>query len=279
MVQLKSKVARRSPRHFFMPLSGALRLPRRQHEQPFSLMGAFFFVGGSIKNTYYFPHDYHARHDPKLEKLFLILGYGGLGIYWCLIEMLYEQGGYLSLKDLLLYSQNDKDLCERITKVINDYGLFEKDNSKLWSKACLDRLAFITEKSGKASKSALRRWFPDANPMPTQCGGNAIKEKKVKESILKDKTTNPKPLLDYFVLKYKEKTTKDYVMNWAKDQKILKDLLKILSEVELKARINQFFEGKDEWREKAGYTVGVFRSQINKLGEKKSDGIWSATLK
>jgi len=139
-----------------------------------------------LKNTYYFPHDYHARHDPKLEKLFLVLGYEGVGIYWCLIEMLYEQGGYLSLKDLSLYSQNDKELCERITKVVNDYGLFEKDNTKLWSKSCLDRLAFITEKSEKASKSALKRWSMYANAMPTHNEGNAIKEKKVKEKKVKE---------------------------------------------------------------------------------------------
>ncbi len=102
---------------------------------------------------------------------------------------------------------------------------------------------------------------------------------KVDIDIELDNTTNPRPLLDYFVLKYKEKTTKEYVINWAKDQKILKDLLKILSESELKSRIDQFFDGKDTFREQAGYTIGVFRSQINRLGKEKVDGVWSSPIK
>jgi hypothetical protein len=47
-----------------------------------------------MKKTFYFPHDYHARHDPKLEKAYLKHGHIAWGIYWHLIEMLYEQGGY-----------------------------------------------------------------------------------------------------------------------------------------------------------------------------------------
>ncbi len=102
---------------------------------------------------------------------------------------------------------------------------------------------------------------------------------KVDIDIELDNTTNPKPLLEYFVLKYKEKTTKDYVINWAKDLKILKDLLKILSEGELRGRIDQFFDGKDAFREQAGYTVGVFRSQINRLGQEKPNDVWSSPIK
>lgn len=153
-----------------------------------------------MKNTFYFPHDYHARHDPKLEKLFLSLGYEGMGIYWCLIEMLYEQGGYLSLKDLPLYSQNNKELCERITKVVNDYGLFDKDKDKFWSKSCLERLAFITEKSKKASESALVRWGSNANALRTQSEGNAIKESKVKEKKVNSNTmsTEVDPYIQVF---------------------------------------------------------------------------------
>ncbi len=133
-----------------------------------------------MKNTYYFPHDYHARHDPKVDKLFMTLGYEGIGIYWCLIEMLYEQGGYLQFKDLILYARQDKSLCERITMVVRDFGLFKEKGDRFWSDSCIKRLAYITEKSSKAAQSAHIRW--DANAMPTHSDGNAIKEKKGKES-------------------------------------------------------------------------------------------------
>ncbi|MFA5392055.1 MAG: Lin1244/Lin1753 domain-containing protein, partial [Candidatus Omnitrophota bacterium] len=58
-----------------------------------------------MKETYYFPHDYHARHDPKLERLRIEMGPVSDGIFWNLVEMLYEQGGYLQLKDVPIYSK------------------------------------------------------------------------------------------------------------------------------------------------------------------------------
>jgi len=135
-----------------------------------------------MKHTYYFPHDYHARHDPKLEKLFSEMGYEGVGIYWGLIERLYEQSGYMKIEDLDVYSNGDVSLCERIARVVMDFKLFKVRKGKFWSESCLRRLKSMTEKRDKASQSALKRWNKDADAMPTQCEGNAIKESKVKES-------------------------------------------------------------------------------------------------
>lgn len=133
-----------------------------------------------MKKTFYFPHDYHSRHDPKLEKLFLTLGYEGLGIYWCVVEMLYEQGGYLKLSDLILHAKSNLTLCERIASVVNDYGLFLHDKDRFWSKSCLDRLSTMESKSRKASESAYKRWGGNANAMPMHSEGNAIKKERKK---------------------------------------------------------------------------------------------------
>lgn len=141
-----------------------------------------------MKNTYFFPHDYHARHDPKLERLFLTMGYEGIGIYWCLIEMQYEQDSKLLLKDIILYAKGDTSLCERIARVINDFELFTKDDDRFWSVSCLERLEHIKDKSQKASQSAHKRWGVNANAMPTQSEGNAIYKKK-EEDIIRDKNT------------------------------------------------------------------------------------------
>jgi len=43
----------------------------------------------------YFSHDYNARNDTKLVKVFMKYQLKGIGAYWCIIEMLYEEGGYL----------------------------------------------------------------------------------------------------------------------------------------------------------------------------------------
>jgi hypothetical protein len=42
-----------------------------------------------------------------------------------------------------------------------------------------------TDKSSKARQSAQKRWSKDANALPTQYEGNAIKESKVKENKIK----------------------------------------------------------------------------------------------
>ena len=41
----------------------------------------------------YFPHDYGARS--KLVDVRKDYGLEGLGFYWCVIEILHEEGGYI----------------------------------------------------------------------------------------------------------------------------------------------------------------------------------------
>ena len=45
----------------------------------------------------YFSHDYNARNDPKLQEVLCEHGVAGLGVFWAIIENLYEQGGELPL--------------------------------------------------------------------------------------------------------------------------------------------------------------------------------------
>ena len=149
------------------------------------------------KESYYFSHDYGSRNDPKLVKVLMKLGQGGKGVYWDLIEMLYEQGGYLMLSDCDSYAfalRTDED-C--INKLINEFGLFENDGEKFWSNSVLSRLDRRDSKSQKAKESALKRWNKadsnanasksNAKLMRTQYDANAIKESKGKESKGKER--------------------------------------------------------------------------------------------
>ena len=133
-----------------------------------------------MKDSYYFPHDYHARHDPKLEKLRLEIGPVGDGIYWDLVEMLYEQGGYLDLKDLPYFSKSLNANCEILERIVKTSKLFIISRDKFYSEQVLVRLKHINAKRRKAISSAKKRW--NAKALPMQCEGNARKESKVKES-------------------------------------------------------------------------------------------------
>ncbi|WP_026462600.1 Lin1244/Lin1753 domain-containing protein [Adhaeribacter aquaticus] len=131
----------------------------------------------------YFSHDEGARNDPKLIKVLMRLGQAGKGVYWDLIEMLYEQGGYLQLAECDSYAFALRTDCDLIKSLINDFDLFKTDGSKFWSESLLKRLEVRQSKSDKAAKSAAKRWG-NANAMQTHSEGNANKEKekKVKES-------------------------------------------------------------------------------------------------
>lgn len=134
-----------------------------------------------MKDSYYFPHDYHARHDPKLEKLRLTMGCEGVGIFWCLVEMLYEENGYLKLSDLNIYSKSLNTDSNKIKEVIEQYGLFEITEERLYSVPLLKRLEHLTIKRQKARESINARW--NTNVIRTNNEGNTRKESKVKESI------------------------------------------------------------------------------------------------
>jgi hypothetical protein len=105
------------------------------------------------KNSYYFPHDYHARHDPKLERLRMEIGAVGDGVYWDIVEMLYEEGGYLPLKNIPLIAKILNTPEELVNKVVKSAELFVINGDKFTSESLLKRLKHIQAKIRKARTS------------------------------------------------------------------------------------------------------------------------------
>jgi len=127
----------------------------------------------------YFSHDTKARSDSKLVSLAMRQGMEGLGVYWCIVEMLYENDGKIMRTECERIAYELRTHSDCITAVIYEYELFHWDDLYFWSNSVLNRLKTITEKSDKARQSATKRW-ENANAMRTQCDGNAIKEKESK---------------------------------------------------------------------------------------------------
>ena len=86
-----------------------------------------------MKKALFFPHDFGARNDPKLLRLRRILGAEGKGLYWDIIENLFEQGGTLSWEDAAEVAYFNQVEEEKVLSVIKDFGLFEYDDSGFWS--------------------------------------------------------------------------------------------------------------------------------------------------
>ena len=133
-----------------------------------------------MKETFYFSHDYNSRSDEKIKQLIYVHGYEGYGLYWAIIEELYQNANAMRLQcERIAYElRTDK---ERIASIINDFDLFVVDGDHFYSKSIQKRLSMRNDKSRKASESAKKRW-ENANAMRTHSERNAIKESKGKES-------------------------------------------------------------------------------------------------
>lgn len=148
----------------------------------------------------YFSHDYNARNDIKIKKMFMGEGVSGIGIYWCLVEMLYENNGYLNLEDIPAIAYDLRTKEDKIHNLINKYDLFCTNEKQFFSNSILKRLDIRNEKSEMARKSAVARWENDkkkqakmrthsecnANAKQTECDSNAIKINKMKKNYIKE---------------------------------------------------------------------------------------------
>jgi len=149
------------------------------------------------KETYYFSHDYNARSDEKIIELIMVHGMQGYGIYWSIIENLYNNANALQThyKRIAFELRVSEDM---VKSVVNDFNLFTIDGEIFFSKSVLQRLEKRTEISEKARKSAEKRWGKDANAMPTHTERNAsAMQKKGKE--IKEKESKDIPPIDSFL--------------------------------------------------------------------------------
>ncbi len=142
----------------------------------------------------YFSHDLQARNDFKLTNLLMKQGLSGIGLYWCIVEILHEENGYIFLSKCDCIAFALRTDLHTLNDLIYNYELFQFDSEKFWSLSALNRIEQIKQKSLKASKSASSRWQKTEkceripNAKQTQNKRNAIKENKTlkenKEKII-----------------------------------------------------------------------------------------------
>lgn len=129
----------------------------------------------------FFSHDLHGRNDGKLQRVLMKHGLKGIGAFWCIVEMLYENEGVLMRTECERIAFELRVDCDFILSMIDDFDLFQNDGDVFYSNSVLNRLETINAKRDKAKKSAEIRWGY-ANALRTQSEGNAVKESKEKKS-------------------------------------------------------------------------------------------------
>ena len=161
------------------------------------------------KDTFYFSHDYNTRADDKIKGLIRKHGITGYGVFWAIVEDLYNNANALHLD----YEGIAYDLrvdSEMVKSIINDFDLFCFEDGSFGSSSIEKRLDERNSKSEKARQSAFNRWDKirdNANAMRTHSECNAIKERKGKDNKGKEriiKSIFTPPLLSDVELYFEE---------------------------------------------------------------------------
>ena len=142
-----------------------------------------------MKNGQYFPHDYLALDDTKIQDMLFDVGGVGYGIFWALIEALYQERGKYPLSSVKYIAYKVHADLEVTIKVIKEYGLFEFDEKYFWSESQLRRQKLREEISeskrkggrARAEKNNQMQEHDLANADGESANAGKEKENKIKE--------------------------------------------------------------------------------------------------
>ena len=109
-----------------------------------------------MKDSPYITHDIGARNDPKLVEVQMEMGGQGLAIWWCLVEMLWENDGYIPFNPKAIAFSLRWASPEEVQRVLTEFGLFENDGQRAWSPSALKRISHKLEVSKRRSESGRR---------------------------------------------------------------------------------------------------------------------------
>lgn len=113
----------------------------------------------------YFSHDYHAREH--LRDVRKDWGLAGYGFYWCIVEILHENGGYIKEGDVESIAYDLRVEPDMAKAVLYNYGMFQIKKGRICSTRVLENLQKREEISQKRREAAEQRWErPDDSEIP-----------------------------------------------------------------------------------------------------------------
>jgi hypothetical protein len=214
----------------------------------------------------YFSHDLKARNDRKMVRLVMAHGMTGIGVYWCIVEMLYEEEGRLMRSECERIAFELRVDCDLVESVIADFDLFEFTENEFWSTSVDRRIKAQIQVSNGAKKAAQSRWQKfknqevtdeNANAMRTHTNRNANKEKKSKEKERKINNIDIPQVLDSAVFlasvrsagefKYPEKLLNDFFNYWSEKNSKGKMRWQLEKTFEIPNRLATWASNESKW--------------------------------
>lgn len=109
-----------------------------------------------MREKNYFSHDYHSRdHLRDVRKDW---GMAGYGFYWCLVEILHEQGGYIKESELESIAYDLRAEEQMAHDIVYKYDMFQVKKGKICSARVIENLQKREELSKKRTAAAESRW-------------------------------------------------------------------------------------------------------------------------
>jgi hypothetical protein len=232
----------------------------------------------SKSTSYYFSHDYNSRSDQKIKSLMVRHGMLGYGIFWAIIEELYNNTNVLRM-DYECIAYDLRVDVSIVKSVINDFDLFVFDGDNFGSESVERRINERIEKSKKASESVSKRWerIRANNERNTNVSkSDTIKEikeskvKEIKEIVIADKsaTKEERSLIFFnriipFVEEFGKDTCRDFYNYWIESNENGKKMRFEMQKVfDIRRRLTTWKNN-----ERKNFTGGAKKSNLEVLSE------------
>lgn len=124
----------------------------------------------------YINHKISNRSEYAFRKLIERKGAAAYGVYWYILEELYESGGKMLFEEIEPIS---KVLCVRkdfVVSVIKSFSLFQYDSESFWSDEVIEQIEKRQKIKDKRKEAANKRWVSEKNIIVPE------KEKEVESS-------------------------------------------------------------------------------------------------
>jgi len=110
-----------------------------------------------MKKTY-LQHQSNSFTDIKIIKMRSKLGIESYGIFWALLELLFNEENKLCVDDYSVLAFSLQCDADKLKSVIEDFDLFIIEDNCFYSKRLNDHIDTINSKSLKAKESVNKRW-------------------------------------------------------------------------------------------------------------------------
>jgi len=173
-----------------------------------------------MKKTYYFPHDFEAISDPKIQ--YVIGQYGGIayGFWWRIVEMLHQEEENKLAHKKYIYHAIAKQLMAEPTLIeqfinfcIEDVELLSSDGEFFWSARVLKNIGKMQEVSVKRSqagkKSAEKRIVNQQVTTSVEQNSTSVEQVSTKQNKIKQNKEYSKPSLGEIIEFFNENGYED----------------------------------------------------------------------